>query len=122
GREEVWLGAGVPKSGLQWSANGQRLVFVGTDPADPAHSDIYEVGQGANAQIVPLTNSPGLKTGVMLAEAPGGAAARRQRGSCGRPPDRSRGGGRWWGRRRTWGCGTHDVHRRRSRDKGDTND
>ena len=91
--ERVVLGAGLQKTSLAWSGDGESLLFIGGDPADASRSDVYRVKEAA-APVV-LTDQPGHKTGVLVD--PRGAALVYMTASG--SPFAGRGGGRGGGGR-----------------------
>ncbi len=62
--ERVWLGAGLLKSSLDWSADGTSLTFLGATAPDADRTDAYRVRDGGTAE--PLTTAPGFKTNLVV--------------------------------------------------------
>ncbi len=69
GAEHVLGAPGLLKSTLAWSARGDGVLFVGAEPGDASHSDVFLVTDGSPPSR--LTSEPGLKGGLIVD--PGGA-------------------------------------------------
>jgi Tol biopolymer transport system component len=63
GADQVWLGAGLFKAALSWTGD-DRVLFLGSDDADPARTDFYAVQAGSAP--VRLTDQPGFKTNALI--------------------------------------------------------
>jgi hypothetical protein len=61
GVEREWLGGAQLRSGLSWSGDGRRVIFIGGDPADTTRSDVY-AADGTGGSAVRLSTQPGIKT------------------------------------------------------------
>jgi Tol biopolymer transport system component len=64
GADRVWLGPGMTKIALAWSADDRSVVFTGLQPGVTDRNDVYSVTEGQTPVL--LTTEPGLKTGVLL--------------------------------------------------------
>ena len=70
GAERVVATGGLLKTAPMFAADGTSVLFVGSDPADLARSDIYMAGE--SGAPVKLTDQPGHKANVLVD--PSGAA------------------------------------------------
>jgi Tol biopolymer transport system component len=64
GQDSVWLGTGMTKSGLAWSADDRSVIFLGTQPAVTDRSDVYAVRSGQAPEV--LTPEPGRKSNFQI--------------------------------------------------------
>ena len=64
GADRVWLGGGLLKSSLAWSADDQSVIFLGAESAESARADIYSVREGQPATA--LTGEAGFKSAPVL--------------------------------------------------------
>ena len=64
GTDRVWLGAGMLKSNLAWSADDQSVIFLGAESADSTRSDLLVVREGQPA--VAVTAEAGFKSAPLV--------------------------------------------------------
>ena len=67
GRDTVWAAAGMTRSALTWSADDQRVMFLGSQTQVPDRSDVYSVREGEAPVVV--TTEPGRKTNPQFDQA-----------------------------------------------------
>jgi hypothetical protein len=94
GQDAVWLGPGMTKSDLKWSAQDDAVLFLGSTSTD--RSDVFRVRAGQAPEV--LTPEPGRKSNLVIDSAgrtliytEGGAGAGGGRG--GGAPGRAGGAG-----------------------------
>jgi Tol biopolymer transport system component len=104
GAEQVWLRAGLQKSGLDWSGDDRRVVFVGAEDGNTTSSDVYAVGaDGTAASLTPGTTGHkgnvqiGTNGTLVYTDAPNSPFAGRGGRGAGGGGGGGRGGGRGGG-------------------------
>jgi Tol biopolymer transport system component len=71
GTEQTLAAPGLVKSALAWNGQGNGIFLVASQPGDATRSDIYLITEAQPASVRRLTDTPGLKTGLMVD--PGGS-------------------------------------------------